>query len=119
MISGVAGVSSAFQAAIGRFAARFPKDPVTGKLHPDKETSTGVNWAITDGLTAVDSAPDAASKAGAAFYLAVRLRNSLMHVIDEAVDLYTDQAKLARVTGLMLAVIRLTQRGEDGSLATL
>lgn len=117
-ISGLTNVSLAFQTTLGRFTSQFPKDPATNQAHPDKETATGVNWAITDGLKAIDAAPDATSKAGAACYLAVRLRNSLMHVIDGSVDLYTDPVKLSRVTGIMLAAIRLSQRGEDGSLST-
>jgi hypothetical protein len=120
MLAALPDALTAFNDAHGRFTTQYPNtDPATGQPNLNKETAAALNWAITDCLTNLAALPDGAKKAGTACYLAVRLRNSLMHVIDRSVDLYADKPKFERVTGIMLCVIRLSQAGNDGSIATL
>ena len=119
MLSAKAEAKKAFKAAEGRFASQFPKDPATNKDHPDKETSTAVNWVINDTLTHMCAAAGTAERAGIACHLVARLRNSLMHVIDGSVDLYQDDTKFLRVAAITLAVIRLSQSADEGTLAAL
>lgn len=110
---------TAFKSAEARFAAQFPKDPVTKKDHPDKETAIAVNWVIGDTLSLITNATSPAERAGYACHLAARLRNSLMHVIDGSVDLYGKDVEFNRVAGITLSVIRLSQSGHDGSITGL
>jgi hypothetical protein len=109
----------AFKAAESRFATQFPKDPVTRQDHPDKETHVAVNWEISDTLSALTTADSVAERAGVACHLVARLRNSLMHVIDGSIDMYSKDVEYDRVLGIVLAVIRLSQSGNDGTLSDL
>jgi len=102
---------TAFDNAHNRFTARW--------LKPDRVTAAAVNWVVDDCLQAFDAAPNTATKCGIACYLALRLRNSLMHVLDEDLDLYSNRAKVLRATGLMMAVVRASQHGNEGTLAAI
>lgn len=110
---------AAFKAAETRFAGQFPKDQVTRQDHPDKETAVAVNWVIGDTLGLLASATSPAERAGYSCHLTARLRNSLMHVIDGSVDLYSKDNEFNRVAGITLSVIRLSQSGHDGSISGL
>ena len=120
MVSVSTNAEDAFNAAHLRFTTAYPNnDPVTRLPNPDKETATALNWAIDDAISALSAASDHASCAGIVCYLAVRIRNSLMHVIDGTVSLYSDHVKRNRVTSLMISCIALSRAGSDGSLASL
>ena len=60
-----------------------------------KETSA-LNWAINECLGRFDVATTPRERAGIACYLAYQLRNGLMHVIDDSVNLYADKSKLMK-----------------------
>ena len=85
----------------------------------DRETHQAVNWLVVEAIHRIDTATTTSARAGVVSYLAVRLRNSLMHVIEEQLSLRTDQSTLQRVFGLMFAVLRLSQHGEAGSIGSL
>lgn len=83
------------------------------------ETADAVNWCIEECERQISQAANGGERAGACCFLAVRLRNSLTHVIEERLSLRSDTTVRSRVAGRMLAVIRLSQHGEEGSLAGL
>jgi hypothetical protein len=91
----------------------------TAYPRPTNKSPAAVNWAVKECLTSVDNSMQLSERVGAAMYLAVRLRNSLLHVLEEALDLYVDQARLMRCVGVILGTVRLSQRGAEGTLAAL
>jgi hypothetical protein len=103
---------TAFNDAHKRFCTRFPK------TDPDRETHVGLNWAIKDCLGAYTAATRV-QRAGISCYMTVRLRNSLMHIIEGKVDLYADKTKVLNLAAMMLAVIRLSRHGQEGTLKAL
>ena len=104
---------NSFEKAHQRFRKKFPSNA------PNSETGKAVNWAIADCLRHYTKASTKATKCGVACYLVVRLRNSLMHVLDDSVSLYADKEVLLKVAGLAFAVLRLSKHGEEGLLAKL
>lgn len=102
----------AFDAAHARFYTQFPS------THADKETHVGLNWAINDCLRAYGGA-SRVTRAGISCYMAVRLRNSLMHIIEGRTDLYTDKNKVTTLAAMMFSVTRLSRRGHEGTLSEL
>jgi len=52
-------------------------------------------------------------------YLVYRLRNSLMHVIDDSLDIHLDKDKLLQAAGCVFAVLRLTRHEKEGTLKAL
>ena len=122
-MSGTA-VFTSFDNAHTRFCTAYPRNvtsPASGSSvpNPNREAAVAVNWAVSDTLSELSTAANVAARAGIVAYFAVRLRNSLMHVIDQSFDLYTDQAKCNRVFGLMLAAIRLSMHGDKGTISGL
>jgi hypothetical protein len=101
-----------FVAAHHRFCQQFSKNP-------DKETAVGLKWAVDDALQNLNGSLLQAERIGIAAYLALRVRNSLAHVIDPAVVFYSDEQKLLTVAGYMLGIVRIVQCGRDGTLASL
>ena len=102
----------AFDDALTRFNTQFPTKPP----HPDRETATGVNWAIDDHLTYYAATASRATRAGLVAYLALRLRNSFMHVIDGSISVYTDKPKLDELTGRMVAAVGLSMVGHSNTI---
>jgi hypothetical protein len=112
LLSANSVMSRQFGLMNNRFCNQYPNKE-------DRKTSTAVEWVINDCLTAFDAAPTTAEKAGIAAYLVVRLRNSVMHVIDESTCLYSDGAVVMRVSGLALSILRLSKHGTEGTLANI
>lgn len=104
---------TAFKDAENRFC-----DELAAK-HFVKDSSDAVNWVVNDCLTVHSQAADTATCSGVACYLVYRVRNSLMHVIDTSIDLYTDTKKLMKVAGLAFSVIRLSRHGAEGTIGSL
>jgi len=85
---------------------------------PSKESAESVNWAVDDAINEFDNALNSAEKAGISAFLAVQLRNSLMHAIDDSINIYSDRQKCIRIFGIMVAVIRLSQHCDERSFST-
>jgi hypothetical protein len=58
-------------------------------------------------------------RAGIACYLTYKLRNNLLHVIDDSVNLYADREKLLAAAGLIFSAVRVSMHGERGTLAAI
>lgn len=105
---------SAFGKIDQEFAKTFPK-PVGAAPNPQK-TAAAVNWAVKETFKRIDGAAYREDKAGVACWLASRLRNNLLHVLENQLDIHSDEAKCTEVFGLMLGVLRLVKLGEEGAL---
>ncbi len=84
-----------------------------------EKSAAAVNACVVEALTRFVAASTPSAKAGIACYAAVRLRNSLLHVLENSLDVYTDELKCLTMMGYILAVFRIAKHGEDGTLAGL
>ena len=110
-----AGLPDYFQ-AFGTFHTDFRAvfDPLGG---PDtKRTPAAVDWTVNEVPVRLAVAPHRKAKAGLACYVAVRLRNTLLHVLESNLQIYHDEAKCLDVFGVCLAAFRIAMDGEDGVL---
>lgn len=75
----------------------------------DKKSADAVNWACQQCLNHAKKANALEERRAAALYLSVRLRNSLLHVLDEQLDIYTNKAMLLEAASCVFAAIRLSR----------
>ena len=83
------------------------------------KTAAAVNACAAEACKRMAIATTPAAKAGVACYVAVRLRNSLLHVLEDQLDIFKDTSKCINMIGYTLAVFRTVKHGEDGTLAGL
>lgn len=86
---------------------------VHGRWSTSPKTTVALNHLLTQEAQAFDTANDRLAKAAIAAYVTYRLRNSLMHVVEPGLNLFTDMSLLKRVLGFALIAIRLSKFGED------
>jgi hypothetical protein len=84
-----------------------------------RETGLAVNWVISEALSRLAVRPSVAERIGIAAYLAVRLRNSLMHVNEETLDVHNNPQLSLRVAGIAFAVLRVSKHGNENTLSAL
>jgi hypothetical protein len=84
-----------------------------------KRSSMAVNWCTTEARSRFASATTTSERAGIACYLSYRLRNSLLHVVEESLDIFQQKSLCEWCMALALAAIRLANHGEDSTLAAL
>jgi len=113
MLPGGSGMERSFGQMHNDFVQRYPRK------HQDREAAVALNWTIDECLGRIAASGSASERAGLASYLTVRLRNSLMHVMDEAINLYSDPEKFFRCACLVFSTVRLSMHGEQGSLGGL
>jgi len=85
----------------------------------DKRSPAAVNWTNMEAQTRLANETTVAGRAGIACYLALRLRNSLLHVVEDSLDMFQQKSLCERCLGLALATVRLAKHGEDATLAAL
>ncbi len=107
LLSPNAAALAAFQAAKARYSGR------------DWEDAGTVNDMIQEELIQFAAATTAAAKAGIATFIAYRLRNSLLHVLDEDLILYHCRSVLLRLLGMGLISVRLSKFGAQGTIASI
>jgi len=84
---------------------------------PDnRRTPAAVDWSVNEVAARLAITPQRKHKAGLASYAAVRLRNTLLHVLESNLQIYQDEAKCLDMFGICLAVFRVAMDGEDGVL---
>ena len=86
---------------------------------PQRETGQAVNWITSEALSRLSTGHTVAERIGIATYLAVRLRNSLMHVNEETLDIHNNRQLCLSVAGIALAVLRISMHGDENSLSAL
>lgn len=77
------------------------------------------NSMLATGLSAFDSATAAAERAGTAVYVTYGCRNSLMHALDETLDVFTDLEKANRVLAFALIAFKVAKLSSEGKLGDL
>ncbi|HOW66028.1 MAG TPA: hypothetical protein P5186_22230 [Candidatus Paceibacterota bacterium] len=97
----------------------FNNDFINAWTKPQRETGSAVNWVISEALTRLAARPTVAERIGIAAYLAVRLRNSLMHVNEEILDVHNNPQLCLRVAGIAFAVLRVSKHGNENTLCAL
>ena len=78
-----------------------------------------VNTFITDQIQAFDAAGPPTEKAAVALYTSYRMRNALMHVLDDQLILLHNPAPLVRLINFALIALRLAQHHAERTLAQL
>ena len=77
-----------------------------------RRTPAAVDWSVNEVATRLVAAPHREAKAGLACYAAVRLRNTLLHVLENNLQIYADEAKCLDMFGISLAAYRVTMDRE-------
>jgi len=112
MFSGKADYNGPFGTFHGDFLAGY-KPP--GGID-QRRTPGAVDWSVNQAIARIAAAPNRKAKAGLACYVAVRLRNTLLHVLESNLQIYGDEAKCLDMFGVCLATFRIAMDGEDGTL---
>jgi hypothetical protein len=76
MLRGCTGMERSFTQLHDDFSAHFPA--------ADRETAAALNWTIDEALQRIEDARTTSARAGLACYLTYKLRNNLLHVMDDA-----------------------------------
>ncbi|HEV3074702.1 MAG TPA: hypothetical protein VHB47_09825 [Thermoanaerobaculia bacterium] len=85
----------------------------------DLERASELNRLIGEECAAFMSAGSRAERAAIAAFVCYRLRNSVMHVVDDQLDIFSQPPLLVKVLGFCLISIRLSRFGHDGQMAQL
>lgn len=93
------------------FYAEFPK--------PRHETAEAVDWVVAEALEGLTNSADMQVRVGIACYLVLRLRNSLMHVNEEGLNLQKDSVLCTKISGIVFACLRISMHGEQNTLSTI
>lgn len=112
MLAGLPDYTGTF----GLFHANFRATFAPPGLPDQIRTPAAVDWSVNEAVTRIAAAPTRKAKAGVACYLAVRLRNTLLHVLESNLQIYGDEAKCLDMFGVCLSTFRIAMDGEDGTL---
>jgi len=82
----------------------------------DRESAAALEWVISQTISRLAVAANAALRVGISTYLVVRLRNNLMHILDDNLSLYTNSQSRTRIAGMVLGVIRISKHGDEQTL---
>jgi len=97
----------------------FHGDFCAGWALQDRESAAALEWVISETVSRLAVAANPASRVGLATYLVVRLRNNLMHVLDDSLSLYSNSQLRTRIAGIVLSVVRISKRGDDQTLNSI
>lgn len=100
--------------AFGEFNLRLSAYP-----RADWEDSTVVDAMVRQEEARFDAASTVAERAAVAVFVSYRLRNSVMHVLDDQLELFEKPELLRKVLGFALVSIRMSRFGADGQLGGL
>jgi hypothetical protein len=85
----------------------------------DWEKSTVVDAMVRGEEGRFAAARTVAQKAAVAVFVSYRLRNSVMHVLDDQLELFAKPELLKKVLGFALIALRLSRAGAEGQIANL
>jgi hypothetical protein len=83
------------------------------------ETAAALNNAIAETTSRFAAATTESTRAGCACFASYKLRNSLLHLNEESLDVHTNLNLGVRMAGWVLASIRIARRAQEGSLGVL
>lgn len=122
------GASGQLQARTENLLAGTAAHPSFAQFHtnfcntfskPARDTAGAVNWVIQQVPGRLAAVTSCAPRIGIIAYLAVRLRNSLMHVNEEALDIHSNRSLCIKIAGQMFSMIRISKFGQEGLLGTI
>jgi hypothetical protein len=87
--------------------------------HYDWKNPVNINQFTTNEIQRYDAALHAAEKAATAIYTIYRLRNSLMHVLEDQLDVFLNPNKLSRLISFAIIAIRVSKFGSENQLVLL
>jgi hypothetical protein len=76
-------------------------------------------FRVSSAWAALNAATTNAERCGIATYLGLGLRNSLMHVMEEQIDLCTNLNDLMRCAGIAFTLLQVSKMGNEGGIAAL
>ena len=106
----IEAVDGRVKSAFDRLAASWP-----GR----DESSGALNNAIADAVRAFGAAATESERAGIVCFACYRLRNSLLHLNEESLDVYQNLDLGVRMVGWALTAYRIARHREDCTLAGL
>lgn len=83
------------------------------------ETPAALNNAITEATNRFALATTESVRAGCVCFASYKLRNSLLHLNEEALDVHTNLNLAVRMAGWTLAAIRIARRAHESALGAL
>jgi hypothetical protein len=110
LLRGQSDYLSVFGTFNGDFGTAFPANS------PTKKTAAAVDWCINKTIVYLNSGEPQKKNGGAACFLTLRLRNSLLHVLEDRINIFADEAKCTEVFSVALATLRLAKLGSEGKL---
>lgn len=102
---------SAFNDLHSWFIATFPA--------ASRETAATLNQLLAEADNRFAGTAAAATKAGIAAYAVVRVRNSILHLNEEGLDIFKSRPAALKIVGWALSTCRTVQHAEQGTLAAL
>ncbi len=83
------------------------------------EQAANINIFTTNEIRRFDISVQRSEKAAIALYTSYRLRNSLMHIMEEQLDIFNNIQKITRLLNFALISIRLSRFGAEGQMGSL
>lgn len=84
-----------------------------------RSTPQAVDWLVSDAFVRLSAAKSNAERCGIAIYLGYGLRNSLMHVMEDQINLYSNPSDLMRCAGVAFTLLQVSKIGSEGKIAAL
>lgn len=110
MLSHNSNLNSEFQSLHTGFCNEFTSTT-------DRHSLNAINWTLQEYLGFIDKQINTEKLASASLYITLRLRNSLFHVLNDTLDIYSNRDALMKCIGAALISLRLSKHGADGTLA--
>ena len=105
--------------ALSSFEALHNKYTTAFATRALRAQPAAVNWLILQAWSDFQQANSNAARCGIATYLGLRLRNSLMHVLEDQISLYGNKSDLLRCAGIALSLLQVSKLGDEGAIAGL
>lgn len=122
-VQGAAGSGQLFQRLSAILAADARVRSTFDRLcafNPGRgESAIAVNNGIAEAIRVLGSATNESERAGCVCYACYRLRNSLLHLNEQALDVYRNLDLGVRMAGLILAAYRIVRHCEESSVHRL
>jgi hypothetical protein len=81
------------------FNARFSKE--------DRDTAIAINWITVELLRGIEASRSSEESLGMSAYLVLKMRNSLLHVVDKDVLFFDDEQACCKLSGVCNGVLRV------------
>src|SRR5262249_19612039 len=104
-------------AAASRASFKTARDNWCATTGYDRESAEAMNWISSQTATFIRSAPTPAAAAGVVTFFCHQFRNSLLHMNEENLTIFTNQSDCLAAAGWVLAMLRVCARAKDGTFS--